>query len=127
MACLDTDVLIAFMLGYPAARAAVEKLGREAKTSLINTCELYEGAFLAENREKSLRDVEGFLSQFEVLLPSNVSSKLFGEVVATLTRRGKRPSDFDALIAAIALTYGEPLVTRDEHFKEIHGLKVERW
>ncbi|MCA0456879.1 MAG: PIN domain-containing protein [Chloroflexi bacterium] len=33
----------------------------------------------------------------------------------------------DMWIAAIALRYDLTLMTKDEHFNEVEGLKVQRW
>ena len=35
--------------------------------------------------------------------------------------------EFDVLIAAIAKTNGEGILTRDKHFKLIKGLQIANW
>jgi len=126
--CLDSNLLMGFLRNDPSATVFLAKLPpSEAKTTIVNACELYEGAFRAQNPEKTLPKIEGFLTHFEILQTEDTAARIFGEIVGALSKRGKRPSDFDALIAAIALAHGEALVTRDAHFKEIRGLKVIRW
>jgi tRNA(fMet)-specific endonuclease VapC len=49
------------------------------------------------------------------------------EIYASLKRQGKLLPDADILITAIALTYNLILVTDDNHFDRIDGLKVENW
>ncbi|MCX6768063.1 MAG: type II toxin-antitoxin system VapC family toxin [Candidatus Micrarchaeota archaeon] len=128
MVCLDTDVLIAFLRGESAATSFLAKLPqKDMKTTAVNAAELFEGAFLAPNAEKVLPKIEGLLSQMEILPADLVAAHFFGRVVAALSRQGRKPSDFDALIAAVALANNETLVTRDEHLKQIGGLTVKRW
>jgi len=93
----------------------------------VSACELYEGALLAKNREKVLPKVEGLLSRLEILPADIVAANFFGRIAAELSRKGKTPPDFDALIAAIAMANNENVVTRDAHFAEIRGLAVKRW
>jgi len=55
-------------------------------------------------------------------------SRLFGELKATLERRGARVDDFDVAIAAHALALEASVVTENvRHFSRIPGLSVESW
>ena len=55
-------------------------------------------------------------------------SERFGEIKATLERRGKRIEDFDAAIAAHALAEDAVLVTANlGQLTRVPGLKVENW
>lgn len=55
-------------------------------------------------------------------------SHTFGELKATLERRGQRIEDFDVAVAAHALTEGAVLVTANlKHLARVLGLAVEDW
>ncbi len=50
----------------------------------------------------------------------------FGKLSIELERKGNSIGDFDLLIASIALTHGEPLLTKNaKHFSKVPGLAVE--
>jgi predicted nucleic acid-binding protein len=46
------------------------------------------------------------------------------KLISDLLNRGESISDFDELIAAITITNGAAIVSRDNHFNRIPGLKV---
>ena len=50
--------------------------------------------------------------------------EMFGELSAELRRRGEAISDFDKLIASIALTHEASIVSTDSHFSQVPGLTV---
>ena len=59
---------------------------------------------------------------------TDVVSERFGAIKGALEKRGKRIEDFDAAIAAHALTEGAVLVTANlDQMTRVPGLKVEDW
>ncbi len=55
-------------------------------------------------------------------------SEWFVFIKAALEKRGQRVEDFDAAVAAHALTEGAVLVTANlDHMTRIPGLKVDDW
>ena len=59
-----------------------------------------------------------------VLDINNDSYEWFAALSAELRSRGESINDFDELIAAIALTNEAAIVSNDNHFKRIPGLRV---
>ena len=54
--------------------------------------------------------------------------KRYGRLVTELRLRGTPIGDADTMIASIALTYGEAVLTSDkEHFGKVSGLTIETW
>ena len=51
----------------------------------------------------------------------------YGEIKASLRKRGRPIPDNDLWIAACALQYGLILATRDRHFDHVDGLNTETW
>jgi tRNA(fMet)-specific endonuclease VapC len=55
-------------------------------------------------------------------------SHAYGRIKATLERRGTRIEDFDAAIAAHAVSIGATLVTTNtDHMGRVPGLRLEDW
>jgi tRNA(fMet)-specific endonuclease VapC len=55
-------------------------------------------------------------------------SEAFGGIKSGLERKGERIEDFDAAVAAHALTAGCVLVTANlKHMTRVSGLEVEDW
>ncbi len=130
MVCLDSDILIAFMRGYGAAIKTVrrfEEMSRPLKTTSINEYELLKGAAVATNPDANLRAVRQLLSGIQVLTLSNQASEVAADVYAQLLRRGSMIGEFDILVAAIAVSNEETLVSRDTAFKRIQNLSLESW
>jgi predicted nucleic acid-binding protein len=50
--------------------------------------------------------------------------EIFGALSAWLRSSGKPVGDLDEAIAAIALAYGGGIVSQDQHFLRVPGLKV---
>jgi predicted nucleic acid-binding protein len=89
--------------------------------------ELYRGAFLSADPEKNLAAAKKILDSLIVLPLDDDAATVFGALSPRLRSEGKRIGDFDEVIAAIALVRDREMVTRDEHFREVAGIKVVGW
>lgn len=135
MACLDTTILID--LGCKASarreRAArkIEELaarGEGLATTRFNLAELYVGIARSSRPVEDEKAVRDLLQEFEILDFNDAAAHLFGSITAFLQRRGTPAGDMDVLIAATAMVYGHPLVTRNaRHFRHIPDLAVEEY
>ena len=68
------------------------------------------------------------INTLPVLMPDLASARLFGEVKARLASDGRIVADADLFIAAIALSHGATLVTKNrKHYERIQGLAIENW
>ena len=128
---LDTNAL-----SEPARRrpspAFLERLGRlQARvcTSVLCVGEMLYGArrsTSARRYEEYLRDV--VLTTIPILDVDLRVAAAYGELRATLERRGLARADLDLLIAATALANDAAVVTRNvSDFDAIPGLRVEDW
>lgn len=129
---LDTNAVSALMKGTPAV---VERLAATAPTDVaIPQPVLAEIAFGIERLPRSKRRTS-LQARFDLVaaeIPraewTDAVSQAFGRVKATLERRGTRLEDFDAAIAAHALSLEATLVTANlDHMVRIPGLRVEDW
>ena len=96
------------------------------RTTVINEYELLKG--VSTERGKDNRElVKNTLSTMDVLVLDEEACETASGLFGDLSSKGRMVGEFDLLIAAIAVRNGEPLVTRDQHFKRIPRLKVKRW
>jgi tRNA(fMet)-specific endonuclease VapC len=131
MVCLDTSILVPLLRKEAEAlcnlRHEADK-GSRVSTTVISLCELYAGAYASQDPVKELRKVEELISRLEVLELTKEASQKYGELLNSSTIRAHPIGDFDLIIAAIALSTGDSLVSRNrEHFGRVPGLVLEEW
>jgi tRNA(fMet)-specific endonuclease VapC len=129
---LDTNAVSALMKGTPAV---VERLAATTPAEVaIPQPVLAEIAFGIERLPRSKRRTS-LQARFDLVsseLPraewTDAVSQAFGRIKATLERRGTRIEDFDAAIAAHALSLEATLVTAKlDHMIRVPGLRIEDW
>jgi tRNA(fMet)-specific endonuclease VapC len=129
---LDTNAVSALMKGDPAVVARLRAVAR-ADVALPQPV-VAEIAYGIERLPRSRRR-EALAARFELIrgelgrsVWTDSVSERFASIKATLERRGERIEDFDAAVAAHALTESAVLVTADlRHMARITGLRVEDW
>ncbi len=127
MAVLETSFLIDILRNRPSAVELLYKL-EQRETFLIaspTVMELWEGALRNRMHENEKSKVENLLSAVAVLNFDVNAAKQAAEINVELSHEMIEPED--VMIAAIALSHGEMLVTRDEHFTRIKGLRVLKY
>jgi tRNA(fMet)-specific endonuclease VapC len=122
---LDTNVIIAFFSG----EKAVSQRFADAEVFVSSTVlgELYYGARKSAHVVANLARIEQFASSIQVLNCDAATAQLYGNIRDGLRSKGRPIPENDIWIAAVALQHGLPLATRDDHFKEVDGLRVENW
>jgi tRNA(fMet)-specific endonuclease VapC len=127
MPILDTSFLVDLLRRRKVALdllAELEERGASLCTTPITALELYRGAFLSANPERSLAAAKKLLDSLIVLPLDDEAAIVFGALSARLRSEGKKIGDFDEVIASIALARDREIVTRDGHFREVAGIKV---
>ncbi|MFI5449680.1 MAG: type II toxin-antitoxin system VapC family toxin [Candidatus Bathyarchaeia archaeon] len=130
MATLDTDILVALLKGAPEAIEQVRALqdgGKRISTTMITAYELLKGAYISSRPDENLAKVRDSISNLQVLELSFGVAEEASKIYKELRDKGRLIGEFDILIAAMIRFYDESLVTRDEHFKSISGMKLIRW
>jgi predicted nucleic acid-binding protein len=127
---LDTDILIALLKGKSDANKTVQMLedkGESVATSVVSVYELLKGAHLSSKSQENIAEVQDLLSNIDVLDLTLESCNEASQIYKELARNGNLSGEFDVLIAGIAKANNETIVTRDEHFQRISGLRTNEW
>ena len=127
---LDTDVLVALLKGLTEAEEAfrrLEKNNNQISTTIITAYELLRGAYISSNPERNLADVRELLSNMQVIDLTLQSCEEASKIYRDLRKKGCLIGEYDILIAGIAKTLADTVLTRDAHFKLIQGLTLMIW
>jgi predicted nucleic acid-binding protein len=115
---LDTSVVI----DYPAA--TVGRLAETAAISTITLAELAYGLHTADPLINAAREqrYQWIVSNFAPIPFDSGAARVYGALCASvrLIGRDPKPRRFDLLIAAVAVTAGYPLLTRNA--ADFHGI-----
>lgn len=140
MVCFDTDFLIAYLQGDPDAIKKLQELqtattdyneenrdnDSSAITTTINAAELWKGVYRSSAKDSDIVKVKRLLDSLELITLDYESARMVGELDATI--KSSPIGEADLLIASIALTNKQLLITRNKkHFERIPGLKVQGW
>ncbi|BAY95452.1 MULTISPECIES: type II toxin-antitoxin system VapC family toxin [unclassified Tolypothrix] len=126
---LDTDTCIYWIKDINSVRTKVREIGWEQiSICSITVAELYFGAYNSQRIAENLARAEEFIQNLPVVPLNTPALKKFGELKAELRRLGQPITEFDLLIASVALTENYILVTNNtRHYNRITGLKLENW
>jgi len=130
LVCLDTNLLVALLRGDDSAAKVVggfEDSGKPLRTTAITEYELFKGAHLSSRREENLQRLRRLFDGTEVLRLTDEACGEAARIYARLESGGKMLNEFDVLIAGIVIANEETLVSRDEHFEVIEGLRLQSW
>ena len=122
---LDTNAIIAMMNSNP--KIAPILLGATIYLPLIGTGELYFGAQNSARIAENLKRVEEVRVKYTVLDCNYETARLYGEISAGLSKKGRPIQQNDIWIAALALQYDLTVLTQDKGFEYIDTLKRKTW
>ena len=123
--CLETTFIIDFLRGKEAAIGKYEAIkGLQLETTAVVAWEILRGPKLC-GRVKEYDSALRFLEQLAIVPFTLTASRITAEIEQDLQENGQKVNLIDVLIAATALENDATLVTRDEDYRNIPGLKVE--
>ena len=125
---IDTNIAIFYMKGKFNLESKFDKVSAENFfISEVTLAELKFGVEKSEKPEKNKKALENFLTGVQIL-PIFHSLDLYAKEKARLQKAGIPIDDFDLLIGVTSVTHKLTMVTNNtNHFKRIHGIKLEDW
>ena len=126
---IDTSVMVAFLKGLPDVVDKIDELTKNCNVSIttITYYELLKGASLSLMRQENLSEVTKAIANMVVFDLSLEACAEAAEIYRELKEDGCLIGEFDIIIAAIARTNHEALLTCDKHFKCVKGLELAKW
>lgn len=129
MVCVDTDFLIDLSNREEKALEKLKEIragGDTVYTTTISIGEYYTGAYRSRDIETRVAKAREFLKAFAPMTLDHESARLWGQLSAEL--KSNTIGDLDLLIASIALSNKQTLITRNKkHFERVPELEVEEW
>lgn len=122
MTFIDTSVIIDFLAGDDKIISIIQALAKKqtVKTTTINEYELLK------HKSELKKDIaEKFLSALTIYPFDRASAKQSALLFKKLSRDATMINENDLLIAGIALTNGDVLLTRDKKFSYLKENKIQ--
>lgn len=123
---LDTNALSAFADGEAAVGGAL-RVERRVALPVIVLGEYRYGIARSRHRRAYAEWLGAHLSYFEVLVIDEETVQYYADLRVALRRAGKPIPANDAWIASLALQHRLPVLSRDEHFDVVPGLRRVAW
>ena len=121
---LDTNIIIALFADEAVVKDNLAR-AEEIFVPSIAVGELYFGARKSGRIKENLARIDEFVARNVVLGCDSDTARHYGDIKNALRLKGRPLPENDIWIAAIAFQHTLTLITRDTHFDEIAGLKVE--
>jgi predicted nucleic acid-binding protein len=123
---LDTNALSAFIDGEPRVGARLAPEDRVA-IPVIVLGEFRYGISRSKHRAAYEDWLDQHLRSFEILSINEATTVAYARVRTGLRKIGRPIPANDAWIAALALQHRLPVLSRDEHFDAVAGVRRESW
>ena len=129
----DTTFIIDLFKHDQRALAKAQDMDQSPASKNISSITVHEVLrgiyylYVGEKLTEKLKLAELALGKFHTIPYTPRIAKNAAKIDADLAKKGEMITFPDVVIAATALTYDLVLVTKDEHFKRIVGLKLEEY
>ena len=127
---LDTDICSYVIRNRPPqARERMNTVPLEEQgMSVVTYAELLYGVKRSSSTRVNRQVVDAFVRHLTVIAWDAEAAEHYGDLRATLEKRGTPIGAMDLMIAAHARSLGAIMVTHNRrHFDKVPGLKVESW
>ncbi|MBD2456757.1 type II toxin-antitoxin system VapC family toxin [Nostoc sp. FACHB-87] len=128
MYLLDTNICIALLKADTQAVSKFNLYFSQCYLSTIIVAELYKGVYYSQKLTKNQETLQQFL-ELLIIEPFDIDAACeFGKIQSELKTMGKPTGELDALIAAVARSRDDILVTNNiKDFINIPNLQLENW
>lgn len=123
---LDTNSVIAYLNSDANAVKQIELIP-ELLLPVIVIGEMVYGANKSARPEENLKPLKVFSSMCTVVDCNESAANEYGRIKYELKDRGKMIPENDIWIAACAVSADLPVLSRDEHFDVVDGLRRLAW
>ncbi|TAL55715.1 MAG: type II toxin-antitoxin system VapC family toxin [Nanoarchaeota archaeon] len=123
---LDTNFVIDMFKGVKDAVEKAEQIDKTSEPIFITAITIFE-LWQGKKDHKKNEKLSQFIEAFGLLSLDAESAKLGGDIQADLISRGMRVDSEDCMIAGIALKNNQTVVTNDEHFSRMKGLRTQSY
>ncbi len=130
MVCLETTFIIDLLRGKKniiSIKNELDKTELNMSIAAPSVMEIWTGAMLAKTSAEEKTKIMDLLQSLEILPLDEKSAKEAGEIEAELLKKGQIIETEDIMIAGIARIHGKKIITRDEHYARIPGLKLLKY
>lgn len=121
---LDTSVVVN-MLREAYAQGVRPKGFEDDRICWITEGEVLLGA--KRSIRPRLAETREFIASFFPIYPDAVTSEFYSDIEAALRSAGTPIPQNDVWTAACAIQHDLVLVTQDDHYSKVPGLKLEPW
>ena len=131
MVCLDATFIIDILRGNREVLSLVSKFDKLNVIKSIPSpvvSEIFQGIHLSRDLNQEEQKIGRLVNSLEILSLTKNSAILAGKISSSLMKEGQDIGLVDCMIAAIAITNNEILVTKNKkHFERIPNLKIESY
>ena len=129
MYLLDTNICVAINEQNSQVLAEFYHKYAQCYVPTIVIAELYKGVYCSQKISANLNRIEQFLDFIPTVVELDRQAAIeFGKIQGELRKLGRPTGEIDVLIAAIALSRGDIVVTNNiRHFSAIPNLQLENW
>ncbi|MBI3195350.1 MAG: type II toxin-antitoxin system VapC family toxin [Ignavibacteriae bacterium] len=123
---LDTNAFIAYRQGIDEVCNRIDN-AEDILVSVVVIGELLFGALNSTQVEKNRAAIEKLTQNATVISVDKSMAEKYAEVRNTLKKAGSPIPENDMWIAASCLQLNVPLLTNDQHFDYVPGIKTIHW
>lgn len=122
---LDTNVVVDILNGKQAVRTLLQQFEVVCLPVTVSG-ELLFGAKNSANRSRNEERYQAFIASCVLLDTNALVADTYAEIRLQLKQAGRPIPENDIWIAALCVAYDVPLLSRDQHFEYVAGLRLQK-
>lgn len=128
MYLLDTNICIAILKGNSTVISQFQSKYQNCYIPTLVLAELYKGVYCSSKVAQNLANLNQLANNLPHITFDDAAALEFGKIQGELRKIGRPTGELDALIAAVARSRGDTVVTNNtRHFINITNLQLENW